>query len=222
MTRILETLSQGHDLGRTVVIIDVFRSSNTIIELLTRGAAGVVPVADIDEARRLRQHHADWLLLGERGGVKLPFCDADNSPTAIGAAVAGRTVLLTTSGGTRCIGACGPRQDVLIASFANASAVVHHLRRGRCADIVFWAVGTGAETPAIEDRRCAEYLSDLYEDRAADFDPIRQALRQSENAGRLVQREQTADLDFCLTLDSHTTVPFLVRGSGKMPWLTTR
>ena len=53
----------------TVVVIDVFRASNTIIALLAAGAAEVALLADIKRARELKKCDPKRPLLGERGGV---------------------------------------------------------------------------------------------------------------------------------------------------------
>ena len=67
-----------------------------IAHALGAGAARVVPVEGIDEARALKAAHPDWLLVGERHGRRLPGFDCGNSPTEVLAVpdLAGRTLVV--------------------------------------------------------------------------------------------------------------------------------
>jgi 2-phosphosulfolactate phosphatase len=159
---ILSTLIDAKRQTDVIVVIDAFRASNTIIELLAQGAERVVPVRDEDAARRLKEAHPDWLLLGERRGVRLAGFDGDNSPSNLPSDVAGKVVILSTSNGTRIIEACQPDNEVLIGSFANATAIIATLRAKACETPSFWAVGLIDGTYAEEDMLCARYLYSLF------------------------------------------------------------
>lgn len=204
---VCSTLTDAGRLDDTVVVIDVFRSSNTIIALLANGASRVVPVKSVDEARALKRDHPDWLLLAERKGVRLPDTDGDNSPANTPTSLAGRTVILTTSGGTKCIAACCPQQKVYVGSFANAAALTADLRRTGGKATSFWAVGRAGEWPAEEDEECARYLDGLWNGSAPAFDAIRSGIEGCPGADRLRGLGQHQDLAFCLALNSHALVP---------------
>ncbi len=205
---VCRTLADVAKLPETVVVIDVFRSSNTVLAVLAMGAERVVTVEGIDQARALKQANPSWLLLGERGGRRLPDTDGDNSPAQVLPDFAGATVILTTSGGTRCIEACGPEQSVYLGSFANSASLVEVLKRNAAgSDVGFWAVGVRGEEPAEEDDLCADYLDALWRGDPADFEAIRLALLSCPGADRLRRFGQEADLAFCAALDSHDVVP---------------
>jgi 2-phosphosulfolactate phosphatase len=204
---ILSTLIDAKRQTDVIVVIDAFRASNTIIELLARGAARVVPVRDEDAARALKKAHPDWLLLGERRGVRLAGFDGDNSPSNLPAGVAGKVVILSTSNGTRIIEACLPENDVLIGSFANADAVIAALRVSGCEAPSFWAVGLIDGTYAEEDMLCARYLYGLFSGLTPDRALFREEALQCGGATRLRGLDLHADLDLCTQFDRTAIVP---------------
>jgi 2-phosphosulfolactate phosphatase len=68
------------------------------------------------------------LLGGERGGLPIDGFDLGNSPSEFTAqAIAGRTVVFTTTNGTKALLACTAAQRVLIGSFVNFSAIAAEL-----------------------------------------------------------------------------------------------
>jgi 2-phosphosulfolactate phosphatase len=91
--------------GDVVVVIDALRASVTITSALIVGAVRVIPVLTIDEARAYLDQEG-YLVAGERGGVQVGGFHFGNSPTELwrqAAEVRGKTLVLTTSDGTRCV-----------------------------------------------------------------------------------------------------------------------
>lgn len=111
--------------GDIAIIVDVLRASTTIVTALEEGAAFVKPVADVDEARRLK--HGDFsscLLGGERGGLQIAGFDLGNSPAEYThSVVAGRGVVMTTTNGTLAIERCKAAREILVGSFLNRTSV---------------------------------------------------------------------------------------------------
>jgi 2-phosphosulfolactate phosphatase len=217
------TLADRKRLQGDVFMIDVFRSSNTIIELLTRGARRVYPVADLGDARCMKQRHPERLLIGERNGIALEDADGDSSPANPPDGVAGRDVILTTSGGTRCIQAARERNlSLFIASFANAHTVAAYITTsGRPATL--WAAGRRGEERAEEDERCAGYIHDLIAGREVDREKLVQRLERSEGAERLRRKGKVDDLDYCLRFHWKERIPQMVvnvaEGETEYPWI---
>src|SRR5438105_5519615 len=86
------------------VVIDVLRSTTTMIQALASGCTAVRLCLEVEEARQLAgQMRAGRVLLGgERGGLPLPGFDLGNSPGGYTAkACSGTTLVLTTTNGTR-------------------------------------------------------------------------------------------------------------------------
>lgn len=116
--------------GGTVVVIDVLRASTTIVHALAAGAAEIAPCQEVDEARRVASNiPPDRVVLGgERNAVEIEGFDLGNSPDDYTAdRVAGKTVVFTTTNGTRAMARCKQADRVLIGAFVNAQAVCWQL-----------------------------------------------------------------------------------------------
>ena len=61
-----------------VVIIDVLRASSAICNAFANGAASIIPVAEIEEAKMYKSK--GYLVAAERDGFILDFADFGNSP----------------------------------------------------------------------------------------------------------------------------------------------
>src|SRR5438093_8065255 len=63
---------EGRDLHETVcVVFDVLRATSSIVTALANGAEGILPVAEITAALRLRAEDPELLLAGEREGLRI-------------------------------------------------------------------------------------------------------------------------------------------------------
>lgn len=144
------------------VVFDVLRATTTMITALANGAEAVIPVEDISEALAWRRRQPDVLLAGERDGVRIrgPLTggvdfDLGNSPREFTAErVQGRTIVTTTTNGTRALRACAGARTVLAASFLNLRATYQWLLEQRPAHLLLVCAGT-FEEPALEDTLAA-------------------------------------------------------------------
>jgi 2-phosphosulfolactate phosphatase len=160
---------QHRDLSRTFcVVFDVLRATSTMATALGNGAAAILPVAEIDEALAARDRHPGALLAGERNGLRIqldltgsvPF-DLGNSPREFTREiVAGKTVIITTTNGTRALRACARAQAALIGSFLNLGATADFVRQRQPADVLLVCSGT-LEQAAYEDVLAAGALCQL-------------------------------------------------------------
>jgi 2-phosphosulfolactate phosphatase len=119
--------------GSTCVVIDVLRATTTMIYALAAGATAVIPRLTIDDARqRAGVFPAGQAILGgERGGLKIEGFDVGNSPAEYSPAiVGGKTIVLTTTNGTKALLYCQQAAEVLIGAFVNLSAVCSVLSKG--------------------------------------------------------------------------------------------
>ena len=147
------------DLSHTVcVVFDVLRATSSMVTALANGAREIIPVCEIAEAVALRQTRPDLLLAGERDGVRILRAqtgsvdfDLGNSPREFTCErVAGRSLAMTTTNGTRALQACRGARGVLVGSFLNLSAVADWLARERVDSLLVVCSGTHEET-AYED-----------------------------------------------------------------------
>ena len=117
--------------GRAAVVIDIIRASTTITIALHHGCAAIVPVRTLGEARAVALTLGDGVLLaGERRAAKIAGFDLGNSPAEYSRErVQGKTIVLTTTNGTRAFGAVDRARAVIACAFLNVSAVARWLGR---------------------------------------------------------------------------------------------
>ncbi len=120
----------GELAGGAAVAIDVLRAATTTIHALAAGAKTVIPCLEVADAWALaRRFPPDEVVLGgERKGVRIDGFDLGNSPDEYTPQrVGGKTVLFTTTNGTRAMNRARQADEILIAGFVNASAVARRL-----------------------------------------------------------------------------------------------
>jgi len=145
--------------GTTAVVIDVLRATTTITHALASGAKCVIPCLTIDDARDQADQIAGSLLGGEREGKKIIGFDLGNSPGEYTPEmVAGKTILFTTTNGTKAMQTCRQAEQILVAAFVNLSAVCSLL--SDCQKVVLVCAGTGGEITR-EDVLLAGAIVDL-------------------------------------------------------------
>jgi 2-phosphosulfolactate phosphatase len=159
------------DLGDTAcVVFDVLRATSSFVTALHHGAKAVVPVSEIPEALAWRQKLPDVLLGGERDGVRIRAAqtgdvdfDLGNSPREYTPEkVRGKTIVSTTTNGTRALRAGAGAKTVVAASFLNLSATAGFLRQLSPAHAVLVCAGT-RENTALEDVLAAGALCEMLE-----------------------------------------------------------
>jgi 2-phosphosulfolactate phosphatase len=113
-----------------VVIIDVFRATTTIATALYNGAARVIPVAEVEECKRLGNEILGSITAGEREGKVIEGLQYGNSPTEYPRGfIEDKTLVLTTTNGTKLLHMAFAKgcANVVTGSFANLSAVCDYL-----------------------------------------------------------------------------------------------
>jgi 2-phosphosulfolactate phosphatase len=136
--------------GRTVFVIDILRATTTMCAALHSGARALIPVAATEEALRLAQTigSADVLLAGERQAVRIPGFQLGNSPLEMTeTAVRGKTLIVTTSNGTKALLACQGAGAVYPACAGNLSLAAEKVREtidGGCRTLIVCAGREGA------------------------------------------------------------------------------
>ena len=157
---------RDRDLSQTVcVVLDILRATTSIVTALANGAQAIIPVAEISEALALRQQRPGVLLAGEREGLRIRGDLADgadfdlgNSPREFTAErVQGKTIVMTTTNGTRALRACAGAKAVLVSSFLNLRATYLWLIERRPEHLLLVCSGTHNE-PALEDTLAAGAL----------------------------------------------------------------
>lgn len=146
--------------SKTVVILDVLRTSSTIITALANSSKIIIPVETVVEAKQLKIKNPSCILAGDRFYKKIPGFDLGNSPTSfLETSFWDQAIVLTTTNGTRAIQKALKGEKVLIGGFLNGKKCSEEaiaLRR----DIVLLAVGERDEF-SLEDGLAAGFFIDL-------------------------------------------------------------
>ena len=215
------------------IVVDELRASSTVVTLLDRGCAAVLPAASLAEARRLGRAHGA-LTAGEYNVVRPPGFDLGNSPTEIAREdLVGRTVALSTRNGTAVIRALPEDTEVLIGCLLNATACARTaLARARadggvigivCAGrlggfalddavaagclverLIACAGPEGAMLELSDGAKAARRIWHTSSDVVA-------ALRDSTSGQMVVRYGPEEDVAFCARVDVSETVPVLMR-----------
>jgi 2-phosphosulfolactate phosphatase len=215
--------------GKTVVVIDVLRATTTIVQALASGAEQVVPCLEVEEAQRLAAETGSQAVLGgERGGRQIPGFDLGNSPAEYSRErVGGKTVVFTTTNGTRAMLRCKAAQRVLIGAFVNFSAVCRELAGGE--PIALVCAGTDGHVTREDTLLAGAIVDDLVRsqksrlndqaDIAADAwrtavrfmtdRPLGLMLRDSRGGRNLIDIGQEHDIDLAAQIDKFDIVPEL-------------
>jgi len=109
-----------------VVVVDVLRATSSICTAFMHGAEKLIPIGSVDELRGFV--NMGHVLAGERNGNTLDFVDFGNSPYNFTRdKVENKSVIYSTTNGTKAIQLASRCKEVLVASFLNISSVCKYL-----------------------------------------------------------------------------------------------
>jgi 2-phosphosulfolactate phosphatase len=120
--------------GGVAVVVDVLRATTVMVHALDAGCEAIVPCLEIEEARSVASSLPEGtaLLAGERQGVPIPGFDLGNSPGDFRPELCrGKTLVMTTTNGTRAILASVSADRVLLGAFVNLDAVLAEVNAAR-------------------------------------------------------------------------------------------
>lgn len=220
--------------GTTCVVFDVLRATTTLLAALEHGATAIIPVIDIPEALEWKRRQPDILLGGERDGRRIGAAltggvefDFGNSPREYPASrVAGKTIVCTTTNGTRALRGCQHAGAVLPAAFSNLDATAAAIHALALPELLLIGAGTEDEAafedilgigalldalwPKLGTVRCsdaAHLARNAY--LAAQNDLLAAVALHSRNGRRLLQlTDLSADVPVCL---ARNTLGFAAR-----------
>lgn len=214
------------DKSAIVVIIDIFRATSSICTAFANGVSSLIPVAEVEEARVFKER--GFIVAGERDGTMLDFADFGNSPDNFSVEnVAGKTVVYTTTNGTRTIKMAAEYNEVIIGSFLNATSLVEYLIRSGQNILLLCAGWKGKFN--LEDSVCAGYIAsrliesgevvttcdsahasmDMWAQAAGD---LRKYIDKAAHRQRLKVKNLDYCIDYCLTIDVTRVIPVLKDG----------
>jgi 2-phosphosulfolactate phosphatase len=204
--QILQLLEGARDAKGLTVIIDVFRAFTTACYAFSRNTACIIPVADIQEAYRIRHANPEFLLMGERNEMKPPGFDYGNSPFMLPAeGLEGKTIIHTTSSGTQGIAGAINATEVITGSFVNAGAIAKYINSIQPETVSLVCMGYACEYPTDEDTQCALYIRNLLTGTPSGFEEMKEIIRTGTGQRFFDPEKQSwspeADYHLCLQPD---------------------
>lgn len=211
-----------------VVIIDIFRATSTITAALDNGAKEVIPVASVDECIRLGKEIKNSITAGERNGQIAEGLEHGNSPSEYTAEfVSGKSLVLTTTNGTRLLHMVEEASEIIIGSFLNLTKIAEYLQQNTDKNLLL-ACSSWKDRFNLEDTlfagavtdRLSEYYSincdsaigarQLY--RSINKERPIEFLRNGSHYHRLSKYGLESDMEYCATIDKHPVLPILKDG----------
>lgn len=203
-----------------VVIIDVFRATSTIASALHNGAKEIIPIDSVEKCIELGKIVPNSITAGERDGKVAPGLEYGNSPLEYTPDfIKDKTLLLTTTNGTRLLHMCYEAEEIITGSFLNLGAVCDYLK-SQNKDVLLacasWkdrynledSLFAGAVYDAIGDHfemncdstRAAKNLYSLAKNNLYEF------IQDSSHFLRLSKFDLQFDMEYCCMINKHNVL----------------
>ncbi len=219
----------GELADKTAVIIDLLRTSSTMVTALENSCDRIIPAVSPNDAVEIKKASGGEVLLGgEIGAQDIQGFDLGNSPLEYKEAdIAEKTIVYTTANGTVAVKRCEEAQEILIGCMLNAEAVAKAaLDLGR--DTALVCAGTRGKF-SMDDVIAAGCILDrilrmdpstgmddlarvalkMYRDAAGN---IMGALQGSTHYEYLIGLGLKDDIAYCVQEDLYTVVPVYKEG----------
>lgn len=158
---------------KTVVVIDMLRATSVITTALINGCKEVIPLLTVEESREKKEELGaeNCVLGGERKAVKIEGFDFGNSPLEYSKDnILGKTLILTTTNGTRSLTRCNSASEIYIGCMLNAKALARKLVSEN-KDVVIVNAGTNGQF-SMDDYICSGFI-------------INEAINESYSSGKI-------------------------------------
>jgi len=218
--------SYYHENDCNVVIVDVFRATSAICTAFHYGVKEIIPVSTVEEARAYQKE--GYLVGAERNGQIVEGFDFGNSPFSyMSDDIKGKSVVLTTTNGTKAITIAKEAKGIFIGSFLNLKALADYLiedgksvlvqcagwkNRFNLEDTLFAGALVEELTKNPEFSNLADSAiasANLYSLAKND---LHGALENSSHRNRLKRLNLYKDIKYCLQLSKYDVVPFYQDG----------
>lgn len=209
--------------GKSVVVIDMLRATSVITTAINNGCTGVIPVLTVDKAFKIaNRDRSKYILGGERKALKIDGFDCSNSPLEYKRSIVeSKTLVMTTSNGTRAINGSIAAKDILIGALINARYVANKLIELNN-DIVIVNAGTDGQF-SMDDFICSGYIIDCITKEKKDIEvtdiaktanyvyrenkDIVSFIRYASHYKRIKELNLDKDLEYCCKKDIIDIVP---------------
>lgn len=210
-----------------VVVIDILRATSAICTAFEHGVEKIIPVASLEEAFDYKKQ--GYIVAAERDGSIVEGFQLGNSPFSyMDAALKDKTIVLTTTNGTKAIYAAQHAYKVAVGSFLNLDALAEWLAEQErnvillCAgwkdkfnmeDSIFAGalaeqlLSTKKFTSDCDSARASVHLWNFASD---DLYPF---LLNSSHRNRLGRLNLDKDIRYCLTPNQTRCIPVLMNNA---------
>jgi len=215
--------------GATVVVLDVFMATTTLLTILENGARGVFPVESLEEADKVKENldAASLLRGGEQDAARIEGYDHGPFPEEYAPEVVrDKDVIFVTTNGTRAIADAAPAESVLLGCLRNAPAVARHLEASNPDSIYLVCAGSAGRFTVEDFLGAATIISHMDVSgwrlndgawMALDFaarhrGDVSGVLEQSRAGRWFVENERMDAFDFVADVGASEVVPEVVGG----------
>jgi 2-phosphosulfolactate phosphatase len=204
-----------------VVVIDVFRATSTIAAVLSNGATKIIPFDSVQGCIDAGKETPNSITAGERDGKVAPGLQHGNSPTEYPREfIEGKTLLLTTTNGTRLLHQSKQSLQIISGSFLNLGAVCDYLLSQN--KNVMLACASWKDRYNLEDHlfagavvheighhfemncdsaRAGKHLYGIAKDNLFEF------IKDSSHYLRLSAYGLQSDMEYCCKINAHNILP---------------
>ncbi len=211
-----------------VVVIDVLRATSAICAAMDSGVEKIIPVATVDEAREYigKPNH---IVAAERNGEIVEGFEYGNSPfNYLEKDLSGKTLVLSTTNGTKAIEIAKDSNTLVIASLLNLDVISEWLIAQKRSTLMLcsgWKDKMNLEDTicagAIADKMLAHPEFQSFEDSTivskylcrSAIDGYMGLLKSSSHRRRLQKLKMNADIKYCLSPNQSKSIPILVDGA---------
>jgi 2-phosphosulfolactate phosphatase len=210
-----------------VVVVDILRATSAMCVAFDRGVEKIIPVSTVEEALDYKGKK-DVILAAERNGKIVSGFDYGNSPLSfLKEDFSGKSLVVTTTNGTKAINIAKIDHEVVIGSFLNIDVLSEYLIK-KNKDIIILCAGWKNDF-CIEDTMFAGALTEkLISSKKydADFDSVNVSkliynsakqdifafLKNSQHRIRLADLNIEDDVRFCLKSNQTNNIPYYNKG----------
>ena len=212
--------------GKSVVVIDILRATTTITFAIANGATSIQPVLTPEQAFAIRQEQSGILIGGERHGKPVTGFNLGNSPSEYQRSVVfGKSIVITTTNGTRTMHACVSADWLFIGSFLNLGSLIRVLDQtnNHVAFVCSGREGQFCTEDALFAGACVNifcqidnevFLTDSAKASRLLFQVNHQrvfeSIRNSDHGRYLASIGLESDLEFCSLVDLVDVVPVMI------------
>lgn len=214
--KIKKLLDGAKEAQGLAVVIDVIRASTTICSLLSKDVNKIITVGELNEAYKLKKENPGFVLMEERNALKPEGFDYGNSPSELeDVDLKNKTVILTTSNGTKGIVNAKNADEIIIGCFNNFNAVINYIKGKNSKTISLLALGSdNVNTP--EDEIFAEYLKAKLENKNYDISNLKEKVKDSRSVRITTMAGYAEDIDYCLKFSLYNIVPKVLKENNML------